>query len=154
MVAVLVGAGGSAESTATTIGISMNSSTQLNGSSAPHAALGIAWIILLAACASTPPPTAKLQAARDAIATAEQAQAGQYAAGELTEARLKIASADTAVKGQNMVSAARLADESNTEANLATAKTADLKAQAVNAEMQQSNSTLVNELERSDGATP
>jgi hypothetical protein len=53
-----------------------------------------------------------------------------------------------------MLSAARLADESNTEATLATAKTADVKAHAVNAEMQQSNSTLINELQRSDGATP
>jgi hypothetical protein len=52
-----------------------------------------------------------------------------------------------------MIAAAQLADESSAEANLATAKSADVKAQAVNTEMQQSNATLVNELQRSDGAT-
>jgi hypothetical protein len=132
----------------------MNSSIQIHQGSLVRASLGLAALVLLAACASTPPPTAKLQAAREAIATAEQAQAGQFAPGELSEARMKIASADSAVQTQNMLSAARLADESNTEATLATAKTADVKAHAVNAEMQQSNSTLINELQRSDGATP
>jgi len=116
--------------------------------------LGIAGIVLVAACASTPPPTAKLQAAREAIAAAEQAQAGQYAPSELSEARMKIASANSAVQDQNMISAARLADESSTEANLATARTMDVKAQAVNAQMQQSNATLINEMQRSGGATP
>jgi hypothetical protein len=147
-------AGRNAGSTATTIGTRMISSIQIQHGSHLRASLGLAAVVLLAACASTPPPTAKLQAAREAIATAEQAQAGQYAVGELSEARMKIASADSAVHDQNMVSAARLADESSTEANLATATTADVKAHAVNAEMQQSNSTLINELQRSDGATP
>ncbi len=132
----------------------MNAFSHLHRRTRLRVPLGIAGIAMLAACASTPPPTAKLQAAREAIATAEQAQAGQYAAGELSEARMKIASANSAVQDQNMVSAARLADESSTEANLATAKTMDAKAQAVNAQMQQSNATLINEMQRSGGATP
>jgi hypothetical protein len=132
----------------------MNPSSPVHERSRLRASLAIAGVVLLTACASTPPPTAKLQAAKDAIATAEQAQAGQYAASELSEARVKIASANSAVQDQNMIAAARLADESSAEANLATARSADAKAQAVNAEMQQSNATLINELQRSDGATP
>jgi Domain of unknown function (DUF4398) len=154
IVIALVDDGRSAVSTATTIGISMNPPFQIHRRTRLRASLGLAGVALLAACASTPPPTAKLQAAHEAIATAEQAQAGQYAAGELSEARMKIASADSAVHDQNMVSAARLADESSTEANLATAKTMNVKAQAVNAQMQQSNATLINEMQRSGGATP
>ncbi len=132
----------------------MNPSSQIHLGRRLRAVFGIAGIALLAACASTPPPTAKLQAARDAIAAAEQAQAGQYAASELSEARLKIASANSAVQSQNMIAAAQLADESSAEANLATARSANAKALAVNAEMQQSNATLINELQRSNGATP
>src|ERR1700690_2787273 len=154
IVGALMDTGRSAVSTATTIGTSMNPSSQIHRRTRLRATLGIAGIAMLAACASTPPPTAKLQAARESIATAEQAQAGQYAPGELSEPRMKIASANSAVQDQNMVSAARLADESSTEANLATAKTMDVKAQAVNAQMQQSNATLVNEMQRSGGATP
>jgi hypothetical protein len=153
-IAFLMESGTRAGSTATTIGTVMNSSSPINPDARRRAFFGIAGVALLAACASTPPPTAKLQAARDAIATAEQAQAGQYAGSELSEARLKIAAADTAVHDQNMIGAARLAEESNTEADLAIAKTADVKANAVNADMQHSNSTLINEMQRSDGATP
>jgi hypothetical protein len=154
IIASLMEPGTRAGSTATTIGTRMNRSSPVNPDARRRASLGIAGVALLAACASTPPPTAKLQAARDAIATAEQAQAGRYASSELSEARLKIAAADTAVQDRNMVSAARLAEESSTEADLAIAKTADVKATAVNADMQHSNTTLINELQRSDGATP
>jgi hypothetical protein len=157
MVNPLVEAGGIAGSTATTIGIPMNPSYRFHRRTrlrVPLGIAGIAGVALAAACASTPPPTAKLQAAREAIAAAEQAQAGQYAASELSEARMKIAAANGAAQEQNMIAAARLADESSTEANLATARTLDVKAQAVNAQMQQSNATLINEMQRSGGATP
>ena len=89
-----------------------------------HAPLAVAGALMLAACASTPPaPTASLQAAQQAIATAERAEAGNYAAGELAEARAKLASADTAVKEKEMVMAERFADESRANAELASAKT-------------------------------
>ena len=49
-------------------------------------------------CATVPPaPTANLQAAQQAIANAERVEAGRYAAGELGEARTRLASADAAV---------------------------------------------------------
>jgi hypothetical protein len=60
---------------------------------------------MLAACASTPPPTASLQAAQAAISNAERADASRYAAGELGEARTKLASADTAVREERMIAA-------------------------------------------------
>ncbi|GAC1452411.1 MAG: hypothetical protein PVSMB6_04510 [Steroidobacteraceae bacterium] len=111
-----------------------------------------AWI---AACASTPPaPTASLQAARLAIANAEQADASRYAGEQLAEARIRLASADTAVKEQRMVMAERLADESRADAELASAKTGAVKAAAVNAEMAHSTKTLVEEMQRGAGDKP
>ena len=124
------------------------------GGSHWHAPLAIAGALMLAACASTPAPTASLQAAQQAIATAERAEAGNYAAGELAEARAKLASADTAVKEEEMVMAERFADESRANAELASAKTSAAKAKAVNDEMKLSTGTLIEEMERSSGATP
>jgi outer membrane protein OmpA-like peptidoglycan-associated protein len=56
-------------------------------------------MLMLAACASTPPaPTASLDAAKQAISNAERADAGHCAAGELSAARTRLASADAAVQ--------------------------------------------------------
>src|SRR3954471_21145864 len=98
--------------------------------------------LLLAGCASTPPPTAQLQAAQQAIASAERTEAGRFAAVELGNARTKLASADQAVAEKKMLAAAQFADESRAEAELASAKTANAKAAAVNDEMKRSTNVL------------
>ena len=109
-------------------------------------------MLMLAACASTPPaPIASLDAAKQAISNAERADAGRYAAGELSAARTRLASADTAVTERKMILAERFADESRAEAELASAKTAATKANAVNTEMKQSTGTLIQEMQRSSG---
>ena len=111
---------------------------------------GITAVLALAACASVPPPpTASLQAAQQAIAVAEQANAGHYASGELSEARAELVAADAAVSQQHMVVAERFADESRAEAQLAYAKTAYVKAQAINDDMAHSNNALTEEMQRS-----
>ena len=115
-------------------------------------AAGITGLLVLCACASTPPaPTASLQEARHAIGTAEQAEAGRYAPGDLNDARANLASADNAVTAQRMYAAQRLAEESTADAELATAKTADIKANDVNTEMKRSTAILIDELQRSSG---
>jgi Domain of unknown function (DUF4398) len=114
-------------------------------------AAGIAGALALAACASAPPPTASLQAAQQAIVTAEQANAGRYASMELSEARAELVSANAAVTDEHMVLAERFANESRAEAQLAYAKTAYVKAQAVNDEMGRSNGALIEELQRNSG---
>lgn len=117
-------------------------------------ALGLTGALMLGGCASLPPPTASLQAARLAISDADRAEAGRYASAELGEARTKLASADSAVAEQKMTMAERLANESRTEAELASAKTANVKADAVNDEMKRSTSTLVEEMQRNSGDKP
>jgi len=114
--------------------------------------VGFAATFLVAACASTPPaPTAALDAAHLAITNAERADAGHYASDELAEARIKLDSANAAVTDRQMSSAERLANESRTEAELASARTTEIKAKAVNAEMQRGTGTLIEEMQRNTG---
>jgi hypothetical protein len=115
-------------------------------------ALGLAAVLLLAGCASTPPvPTANLQAAQQAIAAAERSEAARYAPGELSEAHTRLALADTAVSEKKMVVAEHFADQSRAEAELASAKTSAVKANAVNDDMKRSNGTLIDEMKRGSG---
>jgi hypothetical protein len=116
-------------------------------------ATGVLATLFLAACASTPPPTAQLQAAQQAIASAETTEAGRYAAAELGAARTKLALANVAVTEKRMAVAGQFADESRAEAELASAKTANAKAIAVNDEMKRSTGVLVDEMKRSTGGT-
>lgn len=105
-------------------------------------------LLLLTACASAPPPNQALQAAEQAIATAEQARVADYASPELSEARDKLAASRAAIQQKNMVLAQRLADESRADAQLASAKAEAAKAQLVNDDMQKSNVTLKQEMQR------
>jgi hypothetical protein len=108
--------------------------------------------LAMGACASAPPvPEASLQAAQQAIATADGVDAGHSAPGELAEARSKLAEADAAVKAGRMASAEQLALQSRASADLAAAKTASMKALAVNAEMKTGNAALTEELNRNTG---
>ena len=133
----------------------MNVTSQANRASRPLTALGFTGMLLLAACASTPPaPTANLQAAQQAIAAAERGEAARYAPGELSEAHTKLTLADAAVTEKKMVVAERFADQSRAEAELASAKTSAAKADAVNDEMKRSNGTLVDEMKRGSGDKP
>jgi hypothetical protein len=115
-------------------------------------AAGLIAGLIVVGCASTPlPPTASLLAAQQAISNAERVEAGRFAAGELSAARTKLASADTAVTEKRMVLAEQFALESRAEAELASAKTGAAKANAVNEEMKRGTGTLVEEMKRSSG---
>lgn len=108
--------------------------------------------VIVTGCATTPPaPTAALQAAQQAIVSAEQVDAGHYAPGELGEARAKLVAANTAVANKKMVEASHLAEQSTAQAEFAAAKTSAAKATAVNLDLSQGNSTLVEEMDRNAG---
>jgi hypothetical protein len=92
-----------------------------------------------------------LQAASQAIAAAEGDDAGHSAPGDLGEARSKLTAANAAVAAEQMKSAERLAREARAAAELASARTASIKALAVNAEMRSGNAALVEELNRNAG---
>lgn len=122
------------------------------GSSLPTsiAAMGL---LALAACASVPqPPTEALQAAELAISNAEKARVADYASPELGAARENLSAARTAVQQEQMMLATRLAEQSQANAQLATAKAEAAKAKVVNDEMQKSIDTLKQEMQRNPGA--
>ncbi|WP_162925768.1 DUF4398 domain-containing protein [Isoalcanivorax indicus] len=114
------------------------------------ATVGMAVIaLMLAACASTPvAPTSSLEAARNAIASAEQSDARQYAGGELDEASRKLAQAERAVAAERMNEAEHLAHQSRIAAELAMARTAAAKAAEVNRQMGRDADALNEEMKR------
>ena len=59
-----------------------------------------------------------------------------------------MAAANAAVTQNDMAAAQRLADEARIEANLASAKTAQVKADSVNSQLQHDNQSLVDEMQR------
>jgi hypothetical protein len=114
----------------------------------PLAAVFLTGLVLVS-CATMPPETpTSVRAAQQAIADAERLEAARYAAGELSAARTRLASAQGAVNENKLVLANQLADESRAEAELAAAKTAEAKASAVNADMKRSTGALVEEMKR------
>jgi hypothetical protein len=112
-----------------------------------------ALLAFSAAFAATPPPTANLQAAQQAIANAERVEAATLAGVELGEARAKLSAAQEAVTEKEMIKAAWLADEARASAELAAAKTGAAKASAVNADIKRTTATLVDEMQRKTGET-
>ncbi|MDO8962089.1 MAG: DUF4398 domain-containing protein [Methylophilus sp.] len=109
-------------------------------------------LLLLGGCASKPvPPTAELQAAEQAITSAERARVADYAPVELSEARDKLSAARSAVQEEKMVKAQRLAQQSRVDAELASAKAEVAKARVVNEQMQKGTDTLKQEMQRTTG---
>lgn len=105
-----------------------------------------------ASYAAQPPPSAELQAAETAIATADQAHVADYASVELTTARRELNAAHDAVRNKNMTLARYLAEESTVGAKLASAKAQVIEAQMVNDNMIKSIATLKEEMKRNSGA--
>lgn len=112
----------------------------------------LAGILLLSACASTPPPpTQEMTAAEQSMVDAEQARVSQYALPELQEARAKLAAARTAILNKEMEKARRLALEASAGIKMASAKADLAKAEAVNADMKKNLHILKEELQRTSG---
>ena len=105
--------------------------------------------LTLVACASAPlPPTESLNNARDAIASAEQAEARQYAGAELEEANRHLAAAVKAVEAERMAEADRLARQARVAAELAIARTEAAKAAEINRQMGRGAEALDEEMQR------
>jgi hypothetical protein len=113
-----------------------------------------AYTLAMAACAAEPrPPTEALQAADQAISSADKARVADSSSPELSEAREKITAAHAAVEKKQMVAGQRLAEQSRVDAELALARIEANKAKTVNAEMMKSNSSLNQEMQRNTGGT-
>lgn len=112
----------------------------------------IAGVLALTACATTPPPSAALQAAEQAIGNADRARVTDTASPELAEARQKLNAARSAAQNEDMVLARQLAEQSRVSAELASARAEALRAKTVNDDMRKGNETLQQEIQRNTGA--
>ncbi|GGN36809.1 MULTISPECIES: DUF4398 domain-containing protein [Marinomonas] len=118
-----------------------------------HGTSIIALATLLSACAQTPqPPTdAALQAAEMAIADADRNGVNGYPSPELVESRSKLQQARAAIEKEQMDLALKLAQESQVNAELASAKATRTKEQLVNDDMKKSIESLQQEMDRNSG---
>jgi Domain of unknown function (DUF4398) len=78
-------------------------------------------LVLLGACATTPPPNEKLAVAKAAVERADKAGAPTLAPTEMATAREKLARAEKAQSDSNVIAAGRWADQANVDAQLAEA---------------------------------
>jgi putative cell wall-binding protein len=92
-----------------------------------------------------------LQAAEQAITSAERARVADYASVELSDARDKLSAAHSAVKEEKMVQAQRLAKQARADAELASARAEVARARVVNEQMQKGTDTLKQEMQRKTG---
>jgi hypothetical protein len=130
----------------------MSSSREVNGRAAIVCALAAA--ALAAGCASrVPRPTEELARAQTLVEQAEQNNAQQYAAADISMARDKLQAANKAAdKGNNEV-AQRLASEASLDARLASARAASARTQRAATEVNQSVETLRREATRNTSST-
>lgn len=124
-----------------------------SGRACRQLALVVAGAALVACASAPPPPVAELQAARQAIANAEQARAAEHAPLQLREARERLDAANNAVENEETLAAHRLAEQSRVLAELAFAKAEMEDARKVNEEIVRSTAVLMEEMQRRTGGT-
>ncbi|HEY5851306.1 MAG TPA: DUF4398 domain-containing protein [Lysobacter sp.] len=105
----------------------------------------------LSACASLPPPTSELAAARQAVTRAEGADADQYAPQDLGVARNGLSQAQAAMSSGDEDDARRFALAAAADADLAWAKSREALATA---ELNQRRSEVAQMRQRLQGEQP
>jgi Domain of unknown function (DUF4398) len=113
------------------------------------AAVLAAPVIVLSACATTPPPKESLTAASFALEKAEQAGGDRYAPLEVHVARERLSQAESSMTREEYESARGLAEESLVNAQLAEAKAEAASARASAEQLRESIQVLRTEMERS-----
>jgi predicted DsbA family dithiol-disulfide isomerase len=98
----------------------------------------------LVSCAGGPKPNADLVGAHTLVSQAEQSGAQQYASANLEAARSELRQADQDAKDKPVLSI-RLAQESSVDAELALARTRQLKAEQALREVNSGTATLQSE---------
>lgn len=107
-----------------------------------------AALLVLAACASTPPPTAAMAVATAAVAHAAAAGSAEHAPAEMAMAREKMGRANVALAAKDHDVALRLAQQAQLDAQLAEAKTEAEKARKAAAATQDAGRALREEMAR------
>lgn len=109
--------------------------------------------MLLAGCASTPPPLAELARADASLGLARQADAQTLAPLELDSSEQKLKQARMAMRAEDYVTARRLAEQAEVEAELAQAKAQSARMQQSVQQVRESIRVLREEIGGASGAS-
>ena len=117
-----------------------------------HVTTGIgivfATVVLMAGCASTPPPIVQMAVARVAVGDANRAGANELAPVPLKSATDEMSSAETAMTAKNYSLAKDLAEQAEVDAKLAEATARSVKAQKSADAVQEDSRVLRKEIDR------
>lgn len=104
-------------------------------------------VILVTACASTPPPVEQMAISRAAVSNASSAGSNEFAPLQLKSAVDKMSDAERALKEKNYVHARELAEQAQLDAQLAVAMTRSARAQKAADTLQEDNRVLRQEID-------
>ena len=104
--------------------------------------------ILMAGCASTPPPTEQMAISRAAVSNASSAGANEFAPLLLKSAMEKMDGAERAMAEKKYVLARQLAEQAQVDAKLAETTARSVQAQKAADALQEDRRVLRQELER------
>lgn len=120
----------------------------LNHRRCTQSLLPMAIVMLIAGCASIPPPTEQIAVSKAALSNASSAGGQQFAPVPLSLAIEKMDAAAKAMAVEDYVLARRLAERAQVDAQLATVTSRSAKAQNAARELQESNRVLRQEIDR------
>lgn len=107
-----------------------------------------AALILIAGCASVPPPIEQMAVSRAALSNANGAGANEFAPVQLRSAQDKMDGAEKAMSAQNYPLASQLAEEAEVDAKLAGLTARSIKAQKAAETVQEDSRVLRKEIDR------
>ncbi|NDU85667.1 MAG: DUF4398 domain-containing protein [Ferrovum sp.] len=111
-------------------------------------ALTVSAALLMASCASIPPPTGQMAISKTAVNTASTAGGAEYAPLQLQSAKHKLAGAEGAMVAENYVLAKQLAEEAQVDAELAVAMARSNQAKKAADAVQEDRRVLHQEIDR------
>lgn len=110
--------------------------------------MSVAAVVLLAACASIPPPVEQMAVSRAAVNSANSAGVGEFTPVLLKSTMDKMAAAERAMTEMDYTLARQLAEQAQVDAQLAVARTQSVKAQKAADAVQEDSRALRNEIDR------
>ena len=108
----------------------------------------VATAILMAGCASTPPPIVQMAVARSAVSNANSAGANELAPVQLKSAMDKMNAAEKEMSAEHYALAQELAEQAEVDAKLAAATARSVKAQKAADAIQEDSRVLRKEIDR------
>jgi len=108
----------------------------------------VAIALLMAGCASIPPPTSQIAVSKVAITNANSAGGNEFAPLPFNSAMDKMDAAEKAMAKEDYLTARNLAEEAGVEAQLAAVTARSVKAQKAVSQLQEDNRALRQEIDR------